>query len=446
MLQATSVTRWTRQLDALHARLAPHFARPEPRARARVYLQTVLAGAERRNGWQLAEAAGEATPYGMQRLIASATWDADAVRDDLRAYVVEHLGDPGGVLIVDETGFLKKGDQSAGVARQYSGTAGRIDNCQVGVFLVYASPRGHAFLDRALYLPEEWSGDRPRCRAAGIPDTVPFRTKPVLAQEMLARALDAGVPAAWVTGDEVYGSNRRLRMALEQRGQPFVLAVRSTEALFYFAIPGKAQPRAATIAASLSADAWQRLSAGGRQEGAAGVPVGVDRPGAPRVARLAARAAGARAPDAQRQGRVRAGLLRRLRARSGNARRGGTRGRHSLGHRVELRGGEAGDRARRVRGPEVRRLVSLHHARALRARLPRRRPPPRGAAKKGDPSRPAHANALLPLTVPEVRHILARLALRRAPAAPEVLRWSRWRRRHQWRAQVAHYRRRQGQT
>jgi len=267
MLQAASVARWTRQLDALHARLAPHFARPEPRARARAYLQTVLAGAERRNGWQLAEAAGEATPYGMQRLIASAAWDADAVRDDLRAYVVEHLGDSGGVLIVDETGFLKKGDQSAGVARQYSGTAGRIDNCQVGVFLAYASPRGHAFLDRELYLPKDWCDDRPRCRAAGIPDTAPFRTKPVLAQEMLERALDAGVPAAWVTGDEVYGSNRRLRMALEQRGQPFVLAVRSTEALFYFGLPGKAQPHAATIAAALPAEAWQRLSAGAGTKG-----------------------------------------------------------------------------------------------------------------------------------------------------------------------------------
>lgn len=142
MLPASSVARWTHQLDALHARLAPHFARPEPRARARAYLQTVLAGAERRNAWQLAEAAGEATPYGMQRLIASAAWDADAIRDDLRAYVVEHLGDPGGVLIVDETGFLKKGDQSAGVARQYSGTAGRIDNCQVGVCLVSSDIRG----------------------------------------------------------------------------------------------------------------------------------------------------------------------------------------------------------------------------------------------------------------------------------------------------------------
>ena len=234
----------------------------------------MLAGAERRNGWQLAEAAGEATPYGMQRLIASATWDADAVRDDLRAYVVEHLGDPGGVLIVDETGFLKKGDQSAGVARQYSGTAGRIDNCQVGVFLAYASPRGHAFLDRELYLPEEWCDDRPRCRAAGIPDAVPFRTKPVLAQQMLERALDAGVPAAWVTGDEVYGSNRRLRMALEQRGQPFVLAVRSTEALFYFGHPGQGPAARGDHRGGAPSGGVAAPERRGRHEGARGRPGG----------------------------------------------------------------------------------------------------------------------------------------------------------------------------
>jgi SRSO17 transposase len=267
MLSVKSVTRWARQLDALHERLAPHFVRLEPQRWARAYLQTLLVGAERRNGWQLAEAAGEATPYGMQRLIASAAWDADAVRDDLRTYVVEHLGDPGGVLVIDETGFLKKGDQSAGVQRQYSGTAGRIENCQIGVFLAYATSRGHAFLDRELYLPAAWCADRERCRRAGIPDDVPFRTKPALARRMLTRALDAGVPAAWVTGDEVYGGDRRLRMLLEQRGQPFVLAVRSTEPLFYFGLRGTAEPRAKAIAASLPVDAWHVLSAGDGSKG-----------------------------------------------------------------------------------------------------------------------------------------------------------------------------------
>ena len=271
MLSAESVTRWASQLDALHERIAPHFARPEPRRRARAYLQTLLAGAERRNGWQLAEAAGEATPYGMQRLIASASWDADAVRDDLRAYVVEHLGDPAGVLVIDETGFLKKGDKSAGVQRQYSGTAGRIENCQVGVFLAYATRRGHAFIDRELYLPQDWCDDRARCREAGIPDAVAFRTKPQLARAMLERALEAGVPAAWVTGDEIYGGDRRLRMWLEQRGQPFVLAVKCSEPLSY---PPDAegrlprwQPHAEEIAATLPADAWSVLSAGAGAKG-----------------------------------------------------------------------------------------------------------------------------------------------------------------------------------
>ena len=267
MLSARSVARWARQLDVLHDRIAAQFARPEPRRRARAYLQTVLAGAGRRNGWHLAEAAGEATPYGMQRLIAAAAWDAEAVRDDLRAYVVEHLGDSAGVLIADETGFLKQGDQSAGVQRQYSGTAGRIENCQIGVFLAYASPHGHAFLDRELYLPQGWCDDRPRRRRAGIPEAVAFVTKPQLARQMLERALDAGVPAAWVTGDEVYGGDRKLRIWLEQREQPFVLAVKSSEPLFYFGIPGRSQPHAATIAAALPAAAWQVLSAGAGSKG-----------------------------------------------------------------------------------------------------------------------------------------------------------------------------------
>jgi len=445
MLSSASVARWTRQLDALHARLAPHFARPEPRARARAYLQTVLAGAARRNGWQLAEAAGEATPYGMQRLIASATWDADAVRDDLRAYVVEHLGDPDGVLIVDETGFLKKGDQSAGVHRQYSGTAGRIDNCQVGVFLAYASRRGHAFIDRALYLPEAWCDDRARCQAAGIPDDVAFRTKPALARDMLERALDAGVPAAWVTGDEVYGCDRRLRMMLEQRGQPFVLAVRSTEAVFYAGIPGKAQPHAATVADALPASAWHVLSAGRGTKGPREYRWAwtdlfrIDWPGWRHALLVRERLVPSATGEYERAYYV---VFAPATATLADvARVAGTR--WAIESSFEAAKQEVG-----LDEYEVRKYAGwyqrtrLHHARALRPRLPRRRPPPRGAAKKGDPSRPAHPNALLPLTVPEIRHVLARLALTHAPAPPEVLRWSRWRRRHQWRAQIYHYRRR----
>src|SRR5438067_2449988 len=175
----------------MHARIAPRFRRAEPRRRALAYLQGLLSPVERKNGWQLAEEAGEATPDGMQRLLAQADWDADAVRDDLRAYVLEHLRDPDGVLVVDETGFLKKGTKSAGVQRQYSGTAGRVENCQVGVFLGYASRHGRALIDRALYLPAGWAEDPGRRAGAGVPAAVAFATKPRLGAAMLERALDA---------------------------------------------------------------------------------------------------------------------------------------------------------------------------------------------------------------------------------------------------------------
>ena len=187
---------WMRELETVATRIGAFVPRLESRARVGRFLRVTVAGDARRNGWQLAEAAAEATPQGMQRLMASAAWDVDAVRDDLRAYVVDALGTQDSVLIVDETGFLKKGTKSAGVQRQYSGTAGRIENCQIGVFLAYATPRGHAFVDRDLYVPESWITDRPRCREAGIPETVTFRTKPQLAQAMLARALAGGF---WAT-------------------------------------------------------------------------------------------------------------------------------------------------------------------------------------------------------------------------------------------------------
>jgi SRSO17 transposase len=180
--------------DALFARIAPSFSRPEVRHRARSYLAALLAPVQRRNARQLAEHLGELTPDGVQRLLNAARWEADHVRDDLRRYVVEYLGDPSAVLVLDETGFLKKGDKSVGVQRQYSGTAGRVENCQIGVFLAYASPRGRTFLDRELYLPQEWCHDTPRRREAGVPDAVPFATKPQLAQRMLSRAREAGCP------------------------------------------------------------------------------------------------------------------------------------------------------------------------------------------------------------------------------------------------------------
>ena len=245
-------------LTAVWSRLRPRFLRAAPRRRARRYLEGLLGAAGRKNGWQLAEAAGEATPYGMQRLLAGSGWDADAARDDLRAFVVERLGDAEGLLIVDETGFLKQGARSAGVARQYSGTAGRRENQQVGVLLAYAAPGGCAFLDRALYLPEEWAADADRRAGAGVPDDVAFATKPELARRMLARAFAAGVPAAWVVGDTVYGGDE-LRRWLEKQGKAYVLAVPSTHLVW---TEGR-QVEARALAAGLPAEAWSGLSAGG---------------------------------------------------------------------------------------------------------------------------------------------------------------------------------------
>jgi SRSO17 transposase len=259
------VAAWARGLGAMHARIARRFRRPEPRRRAFQYLKGLVSPVARKNGWQLAEQAGEHTPDGMQRLLATAEWDADGVRDDLRAYVVEHLGDPQAVLVLDETGFLKKGRKSVGVQRQYSGTAGRVENCQLGVFLAYASPAGRTFLDRELYLPRQWADDPVRRREAAVPAAVEFRTKPQLAQRMLERALDAGVPAAWVTGDEVYGGDRRLRVWLEEQQIPHVLAVKSTEPLWMRT--EWRQVAAADLAAAVPAEQWQRLSAGAGAKG-----------------------------------------------------------------------------------------------------------------------------------------------------------------------------------
>jgi SRSO17 transposase len=255
------------EFEALFDRIAPRFFREEVRQRARRYLGGLLAPVTRRNAWQLAEHLGEGTPDGVQRLINRARWDADLVRDDLQRYVVEHLGDPAGVLVVDETGFLKKGNQSAGVQRQYSGTAGRIENCQVGVFLAYASPKGRTFLDRELYLPREWADAPQRRREAGVPETVEFATKPQLAQQMLERARKAGVLAAWVTGDAVYGGDRKLRVWLEEQGQAFVLGVACKEPLWAGTDGGPRQVRADRLAEAIAPDQWQRLSAGAGAKG-----------------------------------------------------------------------------------------------------------------------------------------------------------------------------------
>jgi SRSO17 transposase len=257
------VAGWRAELGALHARVAGRFRRSEVRERVHRYLVGLLERVERKNGWQLAEHLGEAGPQGVQRLLNAARWDADGVRDDLRSYVIEQLSDPDGVLIVDETGFLKKGTKSAGVQRQYSGTAGRIENCQIGVFLAYAGPAGRAFLDRELYLPKEWAADDARRREAGVPADVAFATKPRLARRMLERAFAAGVPASWVAGDAVYGDASALRRWLEGRNAAYVLAVSCSHMIWQ----AGQQHRAVDLNATAPSAAWVTLSAGVGSQG-----------------------------------------------------------------------------------------------------------------------------------------------------------------------------------
>ena len=247
---------WAQQLELVVRRIGTRFARSETRDRVDAYLRGLLAPVPRKNSWQLAEQIGEAAPYGVQHLLGRSEWSPEAVRDDLRTYVVETLGDPDAVLILDETGFLKKGTHSVGVARQYTGTAGRIENAQVGVFLAYASPHGTAFLDRALYLPKEWADDPDRCKKVGVPQPTPFATKIQLARSMLERAFAAGVPAAWVTGDEVYGSDWKLRRWLEEQKRPYVLGVRGNQ----YVTTGTRQVKVAALVASLSKRSWHKIT------------------------------------------------------------------------------------------------------------------------------------------------------------------------------------------
>ena len=258
---AGSVSDWRHALDGLKQFIGPAFKRSEQRGSASAFIDGLLSGAERKTGWMLAEAAGWARPCRIQSLSGRSSWSADALCERVRRYALDALGDPDGVLVVDETGFLKKGTRSVGVARQYSGTAGRIENCQVGVFASYASRWGHALIDRRLHLPKGWAGDPDRRAKAHVPDDVDFATKPALACEMVAHLLDEGTPCAFVLADAVYGSDHRFRHMLEARGQAHVLAVRSTHSLRFLEEWHLVQTDPATMIAELPPEAWQALSA-----------------------------------------------------------------------------------------------------------------------------------------------------------------------------------------
>jgi SRSO17 transposase len=419
-------TSWQTALEELLGRVAGRFARVEPRRRARAFVLGLLADLPRKNCWTIAEHAGDASPDGLQHLLAGAVWDHDAVRDDIRDWLVEHLADPAGVLVVDETGDLKKGASTVGVQRQYTGTAGKVDNAQVAVYLAYATTVGHGVIDRELYLPQGWIDDPARCHAAGVPDLVGFATKPELARVMLERALDAGVPAGWVTADEVYGGSPALRGWLEARGMPYVLAVKCTEPL---PMPSGPPTPAARLAGRVPAACWLRISAGQGAKGRRWYG----------WSRLPLASAGAP------QGWGRWLLLRRSLTTGELAyyvcagpastplvalvRVAGTR------WRVE----EAFQASKGLCGldqHQVRRwrswyrwvtLAMLAYAFLVVAAVTEhaRYPPPLG---------------LIPLTCNEVQHLFA--ALVAAPVADRGhrLRWSWWRRRQQARARACHYR------
>jgi SRSO17 transposase len=263
-----SLLEWEQELSEFKGRLASAFGRAETRASASAFIDGLLSGVTRKTGWQLAEQAGLSRPYRMQSLLGRGSWNAEALRDKVREEVISNLGDRDGVLVVDETGFLKKGTHSVGVARQYSGTAGRIENCQVGVFLAYASRLGQALIDRRLYLPEAWARDDVRQREAHVPEKVTFATKLQIAGELISAALDAGAPCAWVLADALYGSDSKLRRLLEDRRQPYVLAVRSNLHLRFVTRNGFIQTDPATLADELSTAAWKAHAAG---EGTKGI-------------------------------------------------------------------------------------------------------------------------------------------------------------------------------
>lgn len=416
------------------ARIAGRFGRVEPRVTARAFVTGLMSDIERKTCWSLAEHAGHTRPDAMQRLLRSARWDADRVRDDVRDLVVEHLGHQDGVLIVDETGFLKKGLHSAGVQRQYTGTAGRIENAQVGVFLAYASPRGRALVDRRLYLPQDtWCADPQRRKTAKIPDEAVFATKPALAREMIRAALDAGVPAQWVTGDEVYGQDPTLRAELEAREVGYVLAVSCAARVRIN--DGRTTVRADAAAAQLAETVWQTRSAG----------TGAKGPRLYQWAWIALDGDGSRRQLLVRRNRT-TGELAFYRCFTPKP--------TSLATLVRVAGArwsveelfQAGKGGVGLDHYQVRNYTPWHRhitlamlALAILAVI--------AATTASTPTRSGGDTHMpepgpIALTVNEIRHLLSALILTRHRPIQHILHWSTWRRHHQAQARHSHYQRR----
>jgi SRSO17 transposase len=422
---------WCSLFDEVMAQVAGRFRRVEPRRTARLFVLGLLSGVERKNCWQLAEHAGLAGPASMQRLLRQAVWDADAVRDDVRSLVAGHLGCPSGVLIVDETGFVKKGVGSVGVQRQYTGTAGRIENAQVGVFLAYASQRGRALVDRRIYLPASWCQDPGRCAAAGIPESVGFATKPALALQMLADAVRAGVPARFAAGDEVYGNDPAFRAGVVDLGLGYVLAVACSHRI---TVPGTIRRRVDQIAADLPRHAWQRYSAGTGSKG----PRWYD------WAWIDAQTEGGPGHHVLIRRHITTGELAFYRAYSPNpvalsalVHVAGTR--WCVEESFQTAKGHVGLDQYQVRGwtPWHRHTTLTMLALAFIAIT---------AARHAAPHRPGPHTVIrdtgpIPLTMPEIRRLFTALIDPPHHDADHVLHWSHWRRNHQATARRAHYRR-----
>lgn len=416
---------WREKFDELMARVATRFKRVEPRRRARAFVEGLLADLPRKNCWTIAVHAGHATPDGMQHLLSRAAWDADAVRNDVRDVAVERLGAAEAMLVVDETGDLKKGTCSVGVQRQYTGTAGRIENSQVGVFLSYTTKVGHTLIDRELYLPRSWTGDPDRCAAAGVPGDTAFATKPALAARMILRALDAGVPAGWVAADEVYGGNPTLRAALEKRQVGYVLAV----ACDHRVTTATGTRRADELVGRLPKRTWQRLSAG---KGAKGhrfydwawisLAGGSDEPAGHRwlLVRRHRRTGELAYYRCYAPMRVPLATLVRVAGR-----------RWTVEESFQTSKGQTGLDEHQCRTWRSwyrwTTLVLLAHAfLAIVTAAARTRPAQTG---------------LIPLTLNEIRHLYNALVVTPAANIQHILRSSYWRRHHQYRAQQAHYQR-----
>jgi SRSO17 transposase len=415
-----------RGFDELMGRISGRFGRVEPRRRVRSMLLGLLAGLPRSNCWTIAEHAGDTSPDGMQHLLGRAVWDHDAVREDLRNYVLDHLGAGDAVLVVDETGDLKKGTRTVGVQRQYTGTAGRIENAQVAVYLTYATATAHAFIDRALYLPRSWTDDPQRCATAGVPAGTPFATKPQLAAQLIGRALDAGTPASWVAGDEVYGNDPALRATLHERRIGYVLAVARDHRVRTHA----GIRRAVDLAVCLPRSVWQTHSCGPGGKGHrwyawALVQLDDDHDTSPGCHRLLIRR------------NLRTGELAFYRAYAPTP--------VSLAALVTVAGRrwkveenfQAGKGLAALDEHQVRRWTSWHRW-TLLAMLAHAFLAVTAAAER---AHGATTHNLIPLTCNEIRHLFIRLVNRARRDIRHLLHWSRWRRQHQARAKASHYRR-----